>query len=150
MDQTLISINASAQSMLHAIFGMGILTLAMMVWMSIARIRAMKKGGLTLQDAAHTDTLRDHLPSTATRVADNFAHLSETPTIFYAIALAIVVAQRADPLHAACAWSFVGCRVAHSFVQATANVVRVRAALYMLSWVALAAMIIRAAASAVI
>ncbi|CAM3250215.1 MAPEG family protein [Sphingomonas antarctica] len=142
-------LNSAAHSMIGAIFGMGVLTLAMMLWMSVARLPAMKAEGLTLQDAAHTDVLRSRLPSTVTRIADNFRHLFETPTIFYAISLAIVVVGLADPLHALCAWLFLACRVLHSIVQATMNIVSVRATLYMLSWLALATMIVRAAIAAV-
>jgi hypothetical protein len=76
------------------------------------------------------------------RGADNYNHLFEAPTIFYAVALAIV-AGIADPFYAACAWASLGCRIMHSLVQATINRVQLRAALYGLSWIPLAVMIVR-------
>lgn len=135
--------NTHAVSILHAIVGMGVLHLVMFVWMYAARLPAMR--GMDPQDAAHTAALRGRLPSRVEGVADNYNHLSEAPTIFYAIALAVVLLGQADALHAGCAWAFVALRVAHSLVQATFNRVVVRFAIFSLSWIALAVMIIRAA-----
>jgi hypothetical protein len=69
--------------------------------------------------------------------------LFESPTIFYTVALAIIIAGIADPIYAACAWAFLGCRVMHSLVQATINRVQLRAVPYGLSWIPLAVMIVR-------
>jgi len=137
-------VNPSAHSILQAVFGMGLLTFVMMLWMSFARLPAMKAAGLTLRDAAHTAALRARLPSSTNRVSDNYSHLFEAPTAFYAVALAIVAAGIADPIDALCAWAFLGARVAHSLVQATINVVPLRLAFYIASWLALATMILRA------
>lgn len=104
---------------------------------------ALRRLGLVLQDAAHTADLRPRLPSSVQRVADNYNHLFEAPTVFYAAALAIVAASLADPLHV-CAWAFFGLRVLHSLVQHTINLVPLRLTFYLLSWTALAIMITRA------
>ena len=136
-------LGTSALSMLRAIFAMGLLTLVMAGWMTAVRMPAMRRARLTLQDAAHTRDLAERLPSSATRVADNYRHLFEAPTAFYAVALAIILAGLADPVYAICAWIFLGVRVLHSLVQATFNRVAVRAGLYTLSWIPLAVMIIR-------
>lgn len=137
------SMNASATSMLQALFGMGILTFAMGVWMSLLRVPAMRRAGIPLQEAAHTRDLGPRLPPGVRSVADNYNHLFEAPTLFYATALAIVVAGLADPIYTGCAWAFLACRVAHSLVQATVNRVAIRAWLYGLSWIPLAVMTVR-------
>jgi hypothetical protein len=136
-------LDPSALSLLTSVFAMGLLTFAMGLWMSLVRMPAMQRAGLSLQDAAHTRDLATRLPSEARRVADNFNHLFEAPTVFYAVVLAIVVAGRSDLVYAGCAWAFVGIRGLHSLVQATFNRVAVRATLYGLSWAALAVLIIR-------
>ncbi len=136
-------LDPSALSMVRAVFAMALLTLLMALWMSVVRMRAMRMSGVNLQDAAHTASLTARLPSAATRVADNYKHLLETPTLFYAVTLAIVIAGMASPLYAGCAWAFLACRVLHSLVQATFNLVSVRASLYALSWIALGMMIVR-------
>jgi uncharacterized MAPEG superfamily protein len=61
-------------------------------WMSVVHDFAMRRAGITLQEAAHTRDMSARLPSSARRVADNYNHLFEAPTIFYAVALAIIVA----------------------------------------------------------
>ncbi|MBS0222193.1 MAG: MAPEG family protein, partial [Proteobacteria bacterium] len=64
---------------------MGLLSLVMSAWMSVVRLPAMRQAGLELQDAAHTVDLQARLPSSARRVADNYNHLFEAPTVFYAV-----------------------------------------------------------------
>jgi hypothetical protein len=137
------SLNPSALSILHAVFGLGLLSLVMGIWMSLARQRGMQQAGLTLQDGTHTVELQARLPSSVRQVADNYNHLFEAPTVFYAVALAIVMAGIADPFYAVCAWAFVALRAVHSLVQATFNAVPVRATIYGLSWLPLAIMIVR-------
>ena len=132
----------SAAAILRALFGLGALTLLMAAWQAATRGPAMKKAGIELQKGAHVSDLDALLPSSARRVNDNYNHLLEAPTVFYAVALAIVVAGLATPFYAVCAWCYLGCRIAHSLVQATFNRVAVRAAIYALSWLALAPMII--------
>jgi len=132
-----------AVSMLRAVFALGALTFLMAVWMSIARSGAMSRGHIALQEGAHTAHLRELLPSSVRRVGDNYNHLFEAPTVFYAVTIAIVVAGLADAVYVYCAWGFVVFRALHSVVQATFNRVAVRATLYGLSWLALAVLIIR-------
>ncbi|MBS3960392.1 MAG: MAPEG family protein [Sandarakinorhabdus sp.] len=131
-------------SILRAVFGMGVLTLVMFIWMYATRLPAFSKAKLDPQEAMHPGTYHDRIPSEVRRVADNYNHLFEAPALFYAIALAVVVAGLADPLHAMCAWAYLGLRVAHSLVQATVNRVALRFVLFALSWVALGIMIVRA------
>lgn len=136
-------IGADALSILRAVFGMGVLSLVMFIWMYATRLPAFSKAKLDPQEAMHPGSYHDRIPSEVRRVADNYNHLFEAPTLFYAIALAIVVAGLADPIHAMCAWAYLALRVAHSLVQATVNKVALRFVLFALSWVALGIMIIR-------
>ena len=76
-------------------------------------------------------------------VSDNYNHLFEQPTLFYAVAISIAVLGHVDAVHVACAWAFTALRVAHSAVQATINIVNIRFALFGLAWIALAVMIVR-------
>jgi hypothetical protein len=129
--------------MVEAMFGMALLTFLMGGWMTVTRMLAMDRGSIPLQDFAHTRDVAARLPSSARRVADNYNHLFEAPTLFYAVSFGIIVLGLADPVYAGCAWAFVGFRVLHSLVQATFNRVAVRAGLYGLSWAPLAVMIVR-------
>nr|WP_184203288.1 MAPEG family protein [Polymorphobacter multimanifer] len=134
--------------MLLSVFALAALTALMMLWMYATRLPAMQRAGLEPQAAAHTASLTGKLPASAERVADNYNHLTEAPTVFYAVALAIVALGAADQLHAVCAWAYVGLRFAHSLVQATVNRVAVRFVLFTLSWAALTVIILRGSAKA--
>lgn len=143
----MIELAPAARSMLQAVFAMGVLTMLMAIWMTAARTPAMRQAGLTLKDAEHTQDLRTRMPSFARRVGDNYNHLFEAPTVFYAISLAAVMAGLADSTHVASAWTFVAARALHSLVQATINNVPTRILLYTISWLSLATMIVRGAIS---
>ena len=134
-----------AVQMLRAILAMGVLSLVMFVWMYATRLPAFSKAKLDPQDAMHPGSYHDRIPSEVRRVADNYNHLFEAPTIFYAITVAIVLLGLADSVHVWCAWAFVALRALHSVVQATVNKVALRFALFALSWVAMGIMIVRAA-----
>ncbi|MBW8813271.1 MAG: MAPEG family protein [Caulobacterales bacterium] len=122
---------------------MGLLSLVMFVWMSLTRLPAMRRAGLTLADAAHTEDLRPRLDPAGRKAGDNYNHLFEAPTVFYAVALVIAFAGLADPPFAWAAWTFLAARVAHSLVQATVNKVPLRLTCYLVSWTAVGVMIVR-------
>tara|TARA_E500000075_G_C6851415_1_gene250170 strand:+ start:102 stop:461 length:360 start_codon:yes stop_codon:yes gene_type:complete len=115
----------------------------MWIWMYATRIPAMNKAGIDPQDAAHVTDMS--LPSEISRIADNYNHLFEQPTLFYAIAIAIAVLGHGDATAVTCAWTFVILRVIHSLIQSTVNVVILRFSVFMLSWVALLVMTVREA-----
>ena len=131
-----------ASAILLPVFVMGLLTVAMFVWMLVTRIPAMTRAGLAAQDARHTGALKS-LPSEVVQVADNYNHLFEQPTLFYAVAISIAVIGHVDAVHVACAWIFTVLRIAHSLVQATINIVNIRFTLFLFTWITLAVMIVR-------
>ena len=73
----------------------------------------------------------------ASWVADNYNHLHEAPTVFYAVCLTLAMVGQGDNLNATIAWVYVGLRVAHSLVQILSNRVLVRFGLFALSSLAL-------------
>jgi len=117
-------------------------SLLIWLWMYARRIPAMLKAGIKPQDAAFPGSL-DVLPAGARQAADNYNHLMEQPTIFYAAALAIAVAGHADGWAVHFAWVYVGLRVLHSLVQVTVNIVNLRFLLFALSTITLAVMVVR-------
>lgn len=133
-----------ARAIVQPVVVMGLLSTVMMIWMYATRIPAMARAGIDSRQPIDKSVF-DRLPPEVTRVADNYNHLFEQPTLFYAIALAIAVTGHVDSLHVACAWVYTGLRIAHSLVQATVNYIPVRFAIFSLSWLALALMIVREA-----
>ena len=117
-------------------------SLLIWLWMYTRRIPAMLKAGIKPQDAAHPGSL-NVLPSGARQAADNYNHLMEQPTIFYAAALAIAVAGHGDDLAMKLAWAYVALRVLHSLVQISFNLVNLRFLLFSASTIVLAVMVVR-------
>ena len=83
------------------------------------------------------------------RVADNYNHLWEQPTLFYAVVLVIWALGHTDPIHLYAAWAYCALRFLHSIVQVTINHVWVRFSLFAMSWIALAVMLTREIITAV-
>jgi hypothetical protein len=100
-------------------------TFVMWVWLYATRIPAMRAARVDLVQVSRSGAKLE-LPPEVSRVADNYNHLHEQPTIFYALALAAQVANAVDVCAVVLAWTYVGLRVVHSLVQATRNVIMIR------------------------
>jgi hypothetical protein len=85
------------------------------------------------------------LPPPVRWKADNYNHLMEQPTLFYAVVLALVLAGGGSGAEVALAWAYTGLRVVHSLVQALVNRIEVRFVLFILSSLALIGLIVSAA-----
>lgn len=122
-------------------------TMVMWAWMYATRIPAMSKAGIDARNMVGSTgaSLRDKLPDSVSWKADNYNHLHEAPTIFYAVALTLAIIGQGDGLNATLAWAYVGLRVLHSLVQAITNRVVVRFMLFALSSLVLIALILHAA-----
>lgn len=117
-------------------------TFVMWFWMYLTRIPAMQKAKIDLEELSRTGAKLE-LPAVVSRVADNYNHLHEQPTIFYAVALAAQTAGVHDGTSVTLAWAYVLTRVLHSFVQATKNVIMVRFTLFALGSMVLLALLVR-------
>ena len=120
-------------------------TMVMWLWMYIVRIPAMSKANIEPNDARKTGVLDEKLPAEVQWKAHNHNHLHEQPTVFYATCIILAIAGFGDGMNALLAWIYVGLRILHSLVQATANVVMVRFVLYALASLVLIALIFHAA-----
>jgi hypothetical protein len=120
-------------------------SLVVWIWLYATRIPAMQKAKVDPQSVKIAGSLGDRVPAGVRQVADNYNHLMEQPTIFYAAGLAAQLAGQADPLNVQLAWAYVALRVVHSLVQCTVNIVLLRFLIFVLSTIALAALAIRTA-----
>ncbi len=114
-------------------------TLIVWVWMYATRIPAMQKAKIDPQSAIHPGSLSS-LPTSARVVADNYNHLHEQPTIFYALVFYTHLAGVADAPAVMLAWAYVALRIAHSLAQIVLKVVAVRFALFALGSLVLIAL----------
>ncbi|NVE94331.1 MAPEG family protein [Altererythrobacter lutimaris] len=138
----------SGMQILQPVVALAIWTMIMWAWMYATRIPAMSKAQDIPEPSKLVGTtgaqLRKQLPDRVNWKADNYNHLHEQPTVFYAIAIVLAVVGQGDGMNALLAWIYVGLRVAHSLVQVTANKVMVRFVLFALSSVVLIALIFHA------
>lgn len=117
-------------------------TFVMWIWMYATRIPAMQKANIDVAELGRTGAPLV-LPPEVARVADNYNHLHEQPTIFYALALAAQMIGAGDTVNVGLAWTYVVIRVAHSLVQATVNVIPLRFLLFALGSLALMVLLVR-------
>lgn len=116
----------------------------MWTWMYATRLPAMQRQKMALDSNAPRGAQMAELPASTRWKADNYNHLMEQPTIFYAVVLALALMRDAHAITIALAWAYVALRVAHSFVQVSKNHIPTRFAAFALSSLALFALTGRA------
>lgn len=118
--------------MLTPILALIIWTLIIWAWMYAKRIPAMQKAKIDPQDALHPGSLAG-LPVEARVLADNYNHLHEQPTIFYALAFYSHLAGNDGAIAVMLAWGYVALRVVHSLAQIIIRKVVIRFACFLVS-----------------
>ncbi len=119
-------------------------TLVVFIWLYARRIPALIKVNLDkFKTKAKFNTLV--LNDKAVAVADNYNHLHESPTIFYALAVVIELSGKTDALFLNLAWIYVALRIIHSLWQINLGKVIVRFAIFTTSGIIMAIMAIRLA-----
>lgn len=111
---------------LKPVLALVIWTCVMWIWMYALRLPAFSKAGIKPDDARHPGTYSDKLPPHVRSAADNYNHLHEQPTIFYALMFFMALTGGGDNLSTTVAWVYVALRVAHSFAQVVVGSVPLR------------------------
>ncbi len=122
-----------------------VLTSVMWAWMYVTRIPAVRKMGIKLDPHLPKGEQMSQLPANVRWKADNYNHLLEQPTLFYAVAFTLALLGAGEGSNVTLAWCYVGLRVAHSLQQSLWNKIEVRFVLFALSSLVLIALIVRAA-----
>ena len=121
---------------LTPVLGLIVWTFAMWFWMYATRIPALRAAGLDPARIKRKDDI-EMLPVAVKQVADNYNHLHEQPTVFYALVFYCYLVGVADPLNVGLAWAYVALRVVHSVIQSTVNYTPVRFAAFSLASIVL-------------
>ena len=129
-------------TMLTPVLGLIVWTLIVWCWMYALRIPAMQKAKINPDDAIHPGSLNT-LPVEARVIADNYNHLHEQPTIFYALAIYSHLVGVGDPLNVWLAWGYVALRIVHSLIQIVARKVMPRFMVFAASSVVLIVIALR-------
>ena len=139
----------TGMDILKPVVALAIWTMVMWVWMYATRIPAIT--ALPKTDDPNADVgwtgakLEGLIKPSIQWKAHNYNHLHEAPTVFYAVALVLALTGQGDGVNLTVAWVFVGLRVVHSIFQSTVNKVAPRFLLFVLSSIALMALITQAA-----
>jgi len=118
-------------------------TLIVWFWMVGTRIPAMQKHKVHPQKAKYTADLAEKLPENIRGVADNYNHLHEQPTLFYALAFYLALGGGHDKVNVALLWAYVVLRVIHSLIQGTINIVAYRFYAFVASTLCLVVIVFR-------
>jgi hypothetical protein len=114
-------------TMMGPVLALIVWTFVMLVWMYATRIPAMRAAGIDPAKIKGKETFDQfRLPPKVTWVADNYNHLHEQPTVFYALAAYSHLVGVSDEINVGLAWAYVAVRVVHSLIQATSNYVPAR------------------------
>jgi len=120
-------------------------TFVMCAWLYATRIPAMVRLKVAYDPRRPVEEFQMRLPAQVRWKADNYNHLMEQPTLFYAVALTLAILGADGVFNVGLAWIYVGLRVVHSLIQATVNVIVVRFAVFIIATLVLLLLSIRAA-----
>ena len=131
--------------MLAPVLALALWTHLIWAWMYATRLPAMRKAKMRPDSLAPRGEQMSQLPPEVRWKADNYNHLMEQPTVFYAVAISLAVLGDASWITLSLGWAYVALRVLHSLVQTLVNKIELRFALFALSSLVLIAMTVRAA-----
>jgi hypothetical protein len=120
-------------------------TFVMWAWLYATRIPAIRRNRIPLSPDQSKEAFNAQIPPRTRWKADNYNHLLEQPTLFYAVTLALAMLGAADRVNIVLAWTYVGLRVLHSLIQALINIIMLRWLIFMISSLVQFALTIRAA-----
>ena len=132
-------------SMLQPVVALVLWSMVMWAWLYVTRVPAMIGARTKLDPTLPRDVMLGGLPPRVRWKADNYNHLMEQPTLFYATVLTLALLEQGDALNLGLAWAYVVLRVAHSLVQALVNVIIVRFTVFMIASGVLVVLAVRAA-----
>ncbi|RCU49249.1 MULTISPECIES: MAPEG family protein [Corallincola] len=105
--------------MLYPMFAMVMLTMLVLVYMAVIRVRSVANKQV---DAKYFRLMEgDGLPRHVAQAGRHVANLFETPVLFYAAGILTIVMNLSGTLTIALGWAYVGCRLVHAAIHLTYN-----------------------------
>ena len=131
--------------MLQPVIALVLWTFVMWGWMYATRLPAIRAARMRLDPSAPRGVQMNELPPRVRWKADNYNHLFEMPTLFYAVAITLAGIGDGSGLSVGLAWLYVALRVVHSVFQSLVNRIEVRFVLFASSSLVLFSLAVRAA-----
>jgi hypothetical protein len=130
--------------LLQPVVALVVWSFVMWAWMYATRIPASLRMKIKYDSDLPNGTQTNLLPANVRWKADNYNHLMEQPTLFYALMLTLAFMGETSSAVTYAAWVYVALRIIHSLVQALGNNIMRRFYVYVLSNVALLFLTIKA------
>lgn len=142
-----IQLGLTSPGLIGPVIGLNLWTFVMQGWMYSVRLPALadKQWGVEATPELTPNDMATKLPPQVRWKAENYNHLHEQPTTFYAVALSLAILGVDDKYTVGAAWAYTAIRIVHSFVQSTSNNIMLRFKIFSLSSVTLAGLAARAA-----
>src|SRR5437868_11563258 len=102
----------------------------MLAWLYATRIPEVLRRKIVLDPSQPNAAFHEQIPPRVRWKADNYNHLMEQPTLFYAVALTLAALGAGDGVNLWLAWAYVAIRIVHSLVHALVNVILLRFAIF--------------------
>ena len=123
--------------MLPPVLALIVLSLGIWLLTLATRLPAISAAGLSLRALRFPEELAK-LPDMPRQIANNYNHLMEQPTIFYAMVFYIVLAGHSNFVNVSLAWAYTVSRLVHSLIQCSVNRIEFRLPVFILSTLFLA------------
>ncbi|MBV8839098.1 MAG: MAPEG family protein [Alphaproteobacteria bacterium] len=109
-------------------------------WLTFERQRAVRRG-----EVEYGVFVRGEEPHHIARITRNLANQFELPAIFYALAVLLVATNNVIVIDIIAAWVFVAGRLMHTLVQGLTDNVPLRGQVFMINFIAVAAIMVHVA-----
>lgn len=136
---------SAATPMLAPVIALVVWSAIVWTWMYATRIPAIINARMRLDPMAPRGEQMATLPATVRWKADNYNHLMEQPTLFYATAISLAVLGDQSDSSLILAWGYVALRVVHTLVQTLWNNIQARFAVFSVSSLVLFGLVYKAA-----
>lgn len=120
-------------------------SMVMWAWMYATRIPAIRAANIKPDPNVPNGVQMSALPAKVRWKADNYNHLMEQPTLFYALVISIALLGEGNGVNLYLAWAYVVLRILHSLFQSLNNKIELRFVLFALSNLPLLALTFNAA-----
>jgi len=124
----------SLVAILLPMFAQVLLTFVLLGWMSLLRLRVVRRGDVSPQQVA----LREPVwPPHVMQVGNAFQNQLELPMLFYVVILLALASDALDVTLYVLSWMFVLSRFVHSYIHVTSNRLDRRTAVFVIGAIAL-------------
>ena len=108
------------QFVLLPLFVQVALTIALLLWMGSARLRALRRGEAKIATIALG---QPNWPPRVQQLANCYANQFQIPLLYYVLTALAIVTRQADTLFVVLSWLFVATRLVHVYIHTGGNYV---------------------------